>query len=134
MGLATLLLVAGIALVVIHLTERDKNGYYTSSTNRVSSTGYAITAEGLHLGDLPSAASDGIGRLRITATSSNGEALFVGIGPQNAVNGYLAGVARSEVTDVSGSAVTYKGHAGAAPVARPGAKASGSRTTAAAAG
>ena len=61
-GLGALLLVAGIALVVVHLTQRDKDGYYTSSTKQVSSTGYAITAKGLHLGDLPSAASDVIGR------------------------------------------------------------------------
>ena len=118
-GLGALLLVAGIALVVVHLTQRDKDGYYTSSSKQVSSTGYAITAEGLHLGDLPSVASDVIGRLRVTATSSNGRALFVGIARQNAVNGYLAGVARSEVTDVSG-AVTYKAHAGGAPVGPPG--------------
>ena len=44
----------------------------------------------------------------------------MGIAPQNAVNGYLAGVARSEVTDVSGSAVTYTPHAGGAPVGPPG--------------
>jgi hypothetical protein len=119
-GLGALLLVAGIALVVVHLTQRDKDGYYTSSTKQVSSTGYAITAEGLHLGDLPSEASDVIGRLRVTATSSNGRALFVGIARQHAVDGYLAGVARSEVTDVSGSAVTYKAHAGGAPVGPPG--------------
>ena len=88
-GLGALLLVAGIALVVVHLTQRDKDGYYTSSSKQVSSTGYAITAEGLHLGDLPSVASDVIGRLRVTATSSNGRALFVGIARQNALSARL---------------------------------------------
>jgi hypothetical protein len=36
------------------------------------------------------------------------------------VNGYLAGVARSEVTDVNGNTVKYKTHPGRAPAGAPG--------------
>jgi hypothetical protein len=116
----TLFLIVGITLVVIHLTQRDSDGYYTSSTERVSAPGYAITAEALHIGDLPGVVSDVVGRVRVSATSSNGQTLFVGIGPQNAVNRYLAGVARSQVTDINGDTVVYKRHLGRAPAVPPG--------------
>lgn len=118
-GLGGLLVLSAVALVVVHLTQRGKDGYYTSSTSRVAAPGYAVTAERLHIGDLPSVASDVVGRVRVSARSSNGQAIFVGIAPQNAVNGYLAGVARSEVTDVNGNTVTYKTHAGTAPPGTP---------------
>ena len=114
-----LLVVAGVALVVVHLTQRDKDGYYTSSTVDVAAPGYAVTSEALHLGGLPGFVSDALGRVRVSARSSNGQALFVGIAPQSDVNGYLGGVARSEVTDVSGDNITYKTHPGGAPAGPP---------------
>jgi hypothetical protein len=114
-----LLVLAGIALVVVHLTQRDKDGYYTSSTVQVAAPGYAVTSEALDIGDLPSFASDVVGRVRVSASSSSGKALFVGIASQNAVNGYLSGVAHSEVTDVNGNKVTYKTHPGRAPALTP---------------
>jgi hypothetical protein len=119
-GLGALLVISGVALVIVHLTQRGKDGYYTSSTAHVAAPGYAITAEGLHIGDLPSVATDAVGRVRVSARSSNGQALFVGIAPQDAVNAYLDGVARSEVTDVNGDTVTYKAHPGRAPAGPPG--------------
>ncbi|MGB0094027.1 MAG: hypothetical protein WBP81_16030 [Solirubrobacteraceae bacterium] len=118
--LGGVLVVAAVALVIVHLTQRAKDGYYTSSTAHVAAPGYAVTAEGLHIGDLPTVASDVVGRVRVNARSSNGQALFVGIAPQDAVNAYLAGVARSEVTDVNGDTVTYKTHPGRAPAGPPG--------------
>lgn len=118
--IGALILIVGVTLVVIHLTQRDSDGYYTSSTEHVAAPGYAITAESLHIGDLPNVVSDVVGRVRVTATSSNGQVLFVGIGPQSAVNGYLAGVARSQVTDINGDTVEYQRHAGRAPAVPPG--------------
>ncbi len=109
----------GVALVVIHLTQRDKDGYYTSSTLQVAAPGYAATSEGLDVGNLRSFATDAVGRVRVSARSSTGKPLFVGIASQNAVNGYLAGAARSEVTEVNGNTVSYKTHAGGAPAATP---------------
>jgi len=114
-----LLLAAGIALVVVHLTQRNSDGYYTSSTVRVAAPGYAVTSEALDIGDFPSGASDLVDRVRVSATSSTGQALFIGIAPQNAVNGYLAGVARSEVTEFSGDSVSYRTHTGRAPGTTP---------------
>ena len=121
-GLGGVLVIAAVALLIVHLTQRGSDGYYTSSTAQVAAPGYAITAEGLHIGDLPSAATDVVGRVRVSARSSNGQALFVGIASQTAVNAYLAGVARSEVTDVNGDTVTYKTHPGRPPAGPPGRK------------
>jgi hypothetical protein len=118
--IGALILIVGVTLVVIHLTQRDSDGYYTSSSERVAAPGYAITAEALHIGDLPDVVSDVVGRVRISATSSSGQPLFVGIGPQSAVNRYLAGVARSQVTDINDGTVQYKRHAGRAPAGPPG--------------
>jgi hypothetical protein len=118
-GLGGLLLLVGVALVAVHLTQRDNDGYYTSSTVQLAAPGYAIRAEALHIGDLPSVASDVVGTVRVRATSRTGQALFIGIAPQDAVNRYLAGVARSEVTDVNGNTVTYKMHPGKAPIGAP---------------
>ncbi|MGZ6640139.1 MAG: hypothetical protein ACXVH3_38350 [Solirubrobacteraceae bacterium] len=118
--LGGVLVISGFALIIIHLTQRGKDGYYTSSTAHVTAPGYAVTAEGLHIGDLPSVATDVVGRVRVSARSSNGQALFVGIAPQDAVNAYLAGVARSEVTDITGNdTVKYKTHPGRTPAGPP---------------
>ena len=106
--LGTLGLIIGIALVVIHLTQRDD--------------GYAITSEALHFGDLPGVVSDIVGTVRVTATSSNGRPLFVGIARQSDVNSYLGGVARSEVTDFSNNSVDYDQHSGGPPAGPPGAQ------------
>ena len=119
--LGTLGVIIGIALVVIHLTQRD-DGFYTSDSKRVSSSGYAITSEALHFGDLPGVVSDIVGTVRVTATSSNGRPLFVGIARQSDVNSYLGGVARSEVTDFSNNSVDYDQHSGGPPAGPPGAQ------------
>src|SRR5437763_12765171 len=88
-GLGGLLVVGAIALVVVHLTQRNKDGYYTSSTVQVAAPGYAITAEGGHIGNLPSVTRDVIGTLRVSATSNNGQPRVIGIRPENALNGDL---------------------------------------------
>jgi hypothetical protein len=115
--LGALLLIAGIAAVIVHLTQRDSNGYYTSSTEHVAARGYAITSEGLDIGSIPSFVTNDLGRVSVSARSTNGQALFVGIGPQTDVNAYLGGVARSEVTDVN--PITYTLHAGGRPAGPP---------------
>jgi hypothetical protein len=120
--IGTLAAVVGVTLVVVHLTQRDSNGYYTSDSKRVSAPGYAITSDTLHFGDLPGAVSDIVGTVRVRATSTNGRPLFVGIARTSDVNSYLGGVARSEVTDINDNSVDYARHAGGAPSGPPGAQ------------
>jgi hypothetical protein len=112
--------VIGVALVVIHLTQRDSDGYYTSDAEHVSAPGYAVSAESLHFGDLPGVVNDIVGSVRVNATSTNGRPLFVGIGPQSDVNRYLGGVARSQVTDFNDNRVDYDQHPGGPPAGPPG--------------
>ncbi len=118
-GIGALLLIGAIALVVIHLTQRS-DGYYTSSTVQVASSGYAVTSEGLKMGSLPSFANDILGRVRVSARSTNGRTLFVGIAPQQDLNGYLGNVARSQVTEISDGTASYKTLTGGAPAGPPG--------------
>ena len=67
----------------------------------------------------PGPVTDAIGRVRVNVRSSNGQALFVGIGPRSDVSAYLGGVRRSEVTDVNGDNITYKLHSGGPPAGPP---------------
>jgi hypothetical protein len=120
--IGTLAAIVGVTLVVIHLTQRDSDGFYTSDSKHVSAPGYAITSEALHFGDLPGVVSDIVGTVRVRATSTNGRPLFVGIGQQSDVNSYLGGVARSEVTDINDNSVDYDRHPGGAPAGPPGAQ------------
>jgi hypothetical protein len=98
--------VGGGALWLVHGTQRDADGYFTSSTQRYVSTGYAITSQELDLGgggDAAWAADLGdLARVRVTGQGAApaGRPLFIGIGPRAAVEAYLAGVPRSEVDDV----------------------------------
>jgi hypothetical protein len=118
-SLGALLVIAGIALVVVHLTQRDNGGYYTSSAVQVGAPGYAVTTEGLDIGSLPGAVTDAIGRVRVKVRDNNGQALFVGIGRRSDVDAYLGGVRRSEVTDVDGHNISYKLHSGGPPAGPP---------------
>lgn len=121
-SLGALFVVFAIVLAVVHLTQRGKDGYYTSDTAPVASAGYAVTSENFDLGDLPGFATDAVGQVRITARSRNGQPLFVGIGPQSAVDGYLGAVARNVVTSFNGSTVDSTRHAGTAPSGAPSTK------------
>lgn len=119
-GIGGLFVVCAIALAVIHLTQRNSDGYYTSDTAPVVSRGYAVTSEKLDLGDLPSFATDAVGRVRISGRSHNGKVLFVGIAPESAVNGYLGAVARNVVTSFDGSTIESTEHSGGQPSRAPG--------------
>ncbi len=96
-GLA--LLAGGGTLLWANQTQRDDDGYVTSRTVIVADDGRAIATENLDLGDLPG----GSGRwadLRIRATGAGGRPVFVGIGPRDDVQRYLADVQHAELTDV----------------------------------
>lgn len=120
--IGVLAVVFGVTLVVVHLTQRDSDGYYTADSRQVSAPGYAITSDSLHFGDLPGVVSDIVGTVRVRATSTNGRPLFVGIAQTSDVSSYLGGVARSEVTDLTDNGVKYDRHQGGAPSGPPGAQ------------
>src|SRR5680860_389214 len=93
----------GGGLLWAHGTQRDDDGFYTTSPERFQTSTYALTSDEVDLG----ASSDAIGwapdigdlatvRVRATAAES-GCAVFVGVGPASAVESYLAGVAHDQV-------------------------------------
>ena len=99
--LALALLVAAAALGIAH-TQRDADGFFTTSTEPHETTSYALTHEGVRIGnvsELPDWVDDRFGAVRIRATSPDGTPLFVGVARTAAVERYLAGVAHEQVTD-----------------------------------
>lgn len=124
LGLA--LTAAGGVLVGIHATQRDGDGYYTSSTERFETPTYALTSEDIQL----HVDADGrdwgplrdIGTARIDAQSTMGAAIFVGIARHDDVERFLDATAHDELTDVSLDPFepTYRRQAGEAPPAAPG--------------
>jgi hypothetical protein len=95
------LLAAGAAAVWADQTQRDADGYFTTDFERYDTPRYALTWEGVEIGDLgtPDWVVDRFGEVRIRASSASESDLFVGIGPADDVRRYLAGVGHDEVVD-----------------------------------
>src|SRR5262245_24520207 len=123
--LALALLAGGGGLVWAKSAKADAEGYFTTHAHRFASSSYAVASESLDVGtDAPGwvFGSGRYAKVRISASSTGpARAIFVGIGRYDDVAGYLAGVAHDEVSDldVDPFSVTYRHHAGAAPVTPP---------------
>jgi hypothetical protein len=123
-GLA--MLVGGGFLLWAETTQRDDDGFFQTSTERLSTATYALTEEGLDV----DVGEEGdwlfepgrLGTIRIRAERPDGRPVFVGIGPEEAVDAYLMGVAHAEVTDIDVDPFrpTYREVPGARTPARPG--------------
>jgi hypothetical protein len=123
-SIAALLLLIGAALVVIHVTQRDDHGYYTSSEFQLAAPGHAITSEQLDLAggaksNLAKDATELSGSLRVEAASADGKPIFVGIARQSDADRYLGAVARDEVVDAAGAASRTVTRLGGAPAGAP---------------
>jgi hypothetical protein len=95
----------GGALLWANETQRDADGYFTTSTERFATTGYALVSDQIDLGaegETATWAGDvgDLVRTRVVAESGSGDRLFVGIGPDAAVRRYLARVPYDEVDNV----------------------------------
>ncbi|TFC42472.1 MULTISPECIES: DUF4389 domain-containing protein [Cryobacterium] len=101
-------------------STRDDSGYFTTPAAPLSTEAYALTS--------PRMAVEGEGvpsdlvTLRLRASTSNGNDVFVGIAPQADVDRYLAGVNHTEVRTVTGSPfrVGYRDIPGNAVPGAPG--------------
>ena len=82
-------------------SQRDAGGFVSTDSHSFSTSTYAITSENIDLGSSSDWTPSGLlGTLRVRATptgQSNG--VFIGVGPQAAVNSYLAGVSHLVVSD-----------------------------------
>jgi hypothetical protein len=106
---AALLLAGGVGLWA-DSTQRDGDGWLASPWHRFETPTRALTAEGLRLGDVrggPDDWVDDLGSIRVRARRTDGGPVFVGLAPEARVDGYLRGVAHTEVTEVRPSG--YRG-------------------------
>jgi hypothetical protein len=113
----------GATLVVVHATQRDSAGFYTSGRHVYATPTAAIVTRGeIHTG----ATSNGdwvpvrrLGTLRIRATSS--QPIFIGVGPKSDVERWLAGVEYDRLKDVSlwPFRTHYERHSGVAQAGPP---------------
>jgi hypothetical protein len=115
------MLVGGGAATVIHLTQRDDDGYLQSSTEQVSSDGYAVTAEGIDLAGIDEVGDwlveQGVGRVRIRAESRL-RPVFVGIAREADLDRYLGATAHDELREINPD--RYRSRDGGAPPSAPG--------------
>jgi hypothetical protein len=120
-------LLGGGALVGAHATQRDADGYYASDANHVATPTRAFYSDELEVGtDGPDwLFEDGrLGTLRLTASGTADNPVFVGIARRAQVNAYLRGVDRAEITDfeLDPFSITSTRHAGTAVPALPAAQ------------
>lgn len=120
--LGVVLLLAGLAMVLVHAFARGDDGYYTTGTERLSTSAYALTVEDVDLGNDPAdfVPKDVLGRVRIRAERPDRRPIFVGIAEQRDVDAYLRGVAHAEVTDLDPT--SYRTRRGGPPRRRPAAQ------------
>ena len=136
-ALAGLALVGAAGLLSVHYGQRDEAGYYRSAAVAVSSNGYAISSAGLDIGSLNGAetfvANGLFERVRMSASTTTGKPIFIGLARQNDLEAYLSGSARTVVSDVRDdhTAITHD-LAGALLAAHRPSRASGVRRQAAA--
>jgi len=98
------LLAAGASLGWALGTQRDDAGFFTTSTERVSTDSYALTSDELDLGRPdPDAwwAERDLATVRITVDGTGARPVFVGIGPTSAVDAYLADVPHDHLTEIT---------------------------------
>jgi hypothetical protein len=121
---ALALAVGGGALVWVHATQRDADGFYTTPTEQFETTSYAITSSRIDLGSSQPDGSVDLGdlakvRLRVEGTGPG--AVFVGIASQRDVDAYLAGVGYAQIDQirVDPFAVRYRYEPGGPPPGLP---------------
>jgi hypothetical protein len=120
--------VGGVLVTGAYATQRDDDGFFTTRTERLSSPTFAITSQKIDLGTRhgPDGGYDlgDLATVRLRASGREGTPIFIGIGPERDVEGYLADVAHDEIDHLSlhPFRVSYDFQPGGAPSAPPGAQ------------
>jgi hypothetical protein len=122
-GLA--MMVPGVVLLGAYGTLRDESGFFQTSERVVSTNGYALVSPNAEMdmgpGDWQWVPTGGRAAVRIQASSTGSEPIFIGIGPSDKVEAYMAAVAHDEVVDFGWkSGVDYIHFEGGAPSSPPG--------------
>jgi hypothetical protein len=112
------LLSAGIAGVVVDQWARDDQGFVMTNEHTYSTGTYALVSDTARVDvdgpDWATLLDDVVGDVKVRATSA--QDVFVGIGPADAVAGYLAGVPQKQLGDLGDEGGTVLGGT-AAPAA-----------------
>jgi hypothetical protein len=117
-GLMLALAGAGLLWAEDH---KDRDGYYTTGTERYSTDTYAVASESLDIDGIPYG-DEVYGKVRLKVQGNDGAPVFVGIARSDDVDAYLAGTAHATLTDVDYSPFepAYRTTAGDRAPARPG--------------
>jgi hypothetical protein len=100
-AIAIAIIVAGVAAVTV-AANRDQGGYLTTPDYELSANGHALT---FGAADLQSGTDGwlpwrGLFTTRVVAELSDGDGVFVGIGPADEVAAYLADVDHTRVSEL----------------------------------
>ena len=95
---------AGVALTWAHATQRDDDGYFSTSSERLDTATPVIISDELDLGVSPSDTrwfdAGDLATVRIDVEGVGESPAFVGIGPAADVAAYLDGVAQAQIEDI----------------------------------
>jgi hypothetical protein len=119
---------SGVYGLWLHTTQRS-DGYVMTSSERFATGGYALATRTLQVSsDVPSFlyGRDWLGDVRIRGESANpSRPIFIGIARKEDVDRYLAGVAHSDVVDISANPFgtsyrpSYRARPGGKPATAP---------------
>ena len=109
-----------------YATQRDSEGFFTSSTEHFETATYAITSENIDLGVEPGSDNGrvdfgNLATVRFQVASRGTTPVFIGIAHASDVDQYLASVAHDEIDHIRFNPfrVTYRFQPGASPPAAP---------------
>ena len=116
------LLAAGGTGIVLDQTQRDSSGYLMTSTEPYSTSAYALVSGSYRGGTSGDwfVNRDLIGTVKLGVTSTR--PVFIGIGPESAVNTYLSGVAYAHGSNLTTPSGDFRTHPGGAPATPPAAQ------------
>ena len=124
-ALAVTFVVLGGALLGMHSSKRDSQGFYSTGKARLHTPTHALVADKLDAnGPGWLFRKSRLGTIRVQATGIVGKPVFVGVAKTSQVDAYLRGVAQDQMTDfeVDPFSVDYERRAGTAVPAAPGSR------------
>jgi hypothetical protein len=127
LAILALAFLAGGGAGVWAQSQRDADGYFTTSAHTFKSAGYAVATDNLDIGTSGPEwlFDDHFAQVRITASGTNSSApIFIGIGPTAEINRYLAGVPHDQIADIEADpfSASYQTVKGSSKPAAPGAQ------------